>query len=154
MVAAAYCVFGLSMQMISGCGSGTLINAGSGRNCLDCFATVLRRKLLGTLLVPTAIEITPHIPVNFTKSFGVGGSVVLTVAGLFALGIIASRFSVGSLWNRKLLIVAAILAALAIIHVLVAGQPGCCVWPWFMGRERRRGSWLDPTSAHLLDPSD
>ena len=104
MVAAAF-VFGLSMQMILGCGSGTLVNAGSGNAiALTALPLFCAGSFLGTLLVPTTIEITPHIVVNLTESFGVDGSVALTVAGLFVLGITASRFSVGSLWNRKLLI--------------------------------------------------
>ncbi len=150
MVAAAF-VFGLSMQMISGCGSGTLVNAGSGNViALTALPLFCVGSFLGTLLVPTAIEITLHIPVNFTESFGVGGSIALTVAGLFALGIIASRFSVGSLWNRKLLIAAVILAALAIIHVLVAGQPWGVVYGLGLWVAKgAEGLGWDPTSAQF-----
>jgi len=133
MVMAAF-VFGLSMQMILGCGSGTLINAGSG-NAIALVALPLfcLGSFLGTLLVPIAIESTPHIPVSLPALFGVQGSVGVTVIGLIVVGLIAARYSQAPLWNRQLLTAAIILAGLltaaiilaglAILHVLVAGQP-------------------------------
>jgi uncharacterized membrane protein YedE/YeeE len=64
MIAAAF-VFGLSMQMILGCGSGTLINAGSGNPiALAALPLFCIGSFLGTLLVPFAIESTPHILIS------------------------------------------------------------------------------------------
>ena len=123
MVAAAF-VFGLSMQMILGCGSGTLVNAGSGNPiALTALPLFCVGSFVGTLLVPLAIESTPHVSVSLSDAFGVGGGLGVTLFGLIATGLVASLYSTGSIWNKKLLIAGAVLAGLAILHVLVAGQP-------------------------------
>ncbi len=123
MVLSAF-VFGFAMQLIIGCGSGTLVNAGSG-NLLAIVALPLFciGSFLGTLLVPAAVAFTPHPVVSLPQTFGVWGSVGVTLAGLAVVGFIVARYTTEPLWNRKLMIAAIILAALAIVHVLVAGQP-------------------------------
>ena len=154
MVMAAF-VFGLSMQMILGCGSGTLINAGSG-NVIALVALPLfcLGSFLGTLLVPIAIESTPHIPVSLPALFGVKGSVGVTVIGLVAVGLVASRYSQAPLWNRRLLTAAVILAGLAILHVLVAGQPwgvvyGLGLW---VAKAAQGFGWDPATAAFWTHP--
>lgn len=123
MVIAAF-VFGLSMQIILGCGSGTLINAGSGNAiALVAFPLFCLGSFLGTLLVPIAIDSTPHIPISLPTLLGVKGSIGITIFGLVVVGLMASLYSRAPLWNRRLLTAAVILAGLAILHVLVAGQP-------------------------------
>ena len=163
MVAAAF-VFGLSMQMILGCGSGTLVNAGSGNAiALTALPLFCIGSFLGTLLVPFAIEATPHIPISLTESFGVGGGVTVTLFGLVGVGFLASWYSAGSLWNKKLLIAGVILSALAILHVLVAGQPWGVVYGlglWVAKAAQGLGwdaasaqFWIHPINAQALQSS-
>ena len=154
MVMAAF-VFGLSMQMILGCGSGTLINAGSG-NAIALVALPLfcLGSFLGTLLVPIAIESTPHIPVSLPALFGVQGSLGVTIIGLIVVGFIAARYSQAPLWNRRLLTAAIILAGLAILHVLVAGQPWGVVYGlglWVAKAAQGLG-WDPATAAFWTHP--
>lgn len=154
MMMAAF-VFGLSMQMILGCGSGTLINAGSGNAiALVALPPFCLGSFLGTLLVPMAIASTPHVPVNLPELFGVEGSIGFTVVGLVSVGLVASRYSQGPLWNRRLLTAAVILAGLAILHVLVAGQPWGVVYGlglWIAKAVQGLG-WDPETAAFWTDP--
>ena len=149
IIAAA--VFGLSMQMILGCGSGTLVNAGSG-NIIGLVALPLFciGSFLGSLLVPFAIQSTPHIPVSLTSLLGVEQSVAVTLAGLLIVGLIARGFSQGPIWNRRFLTAAVILAALATLHVLIAGQPwgvvyGLGLW----AAKAAQGIGWDPSTAQF-----
>ena len=163
MILAAF-VFGLSMQMILGCGSGTLVNAGSGNLIaivvlpLFCFGS-----FLGTLLVPIAIEATPHIPVSLPQMLGVEFSMAVTIGGLLCVGLIVSKFSVGSVWNQKFLIAAVLLSGLAVLHVLVAGQPwgvvyGLGLWvakaaQGFGWDSTMSAFWAHPINASALQSS-
>jgi hypothetical protein len=123
MIAAA-AIFGFAMQLIIGCGSGTLVNAGSG-NLLAIIALPLFcvGSFLGTLLMPIAVEATPHILLSLPVLAGLTGSLAWTLFGLLGIGFLVSRYSKGPLWNKRFLIAAIILAVLASLHVLVAGQP-------------------------------
>ena len=163
MVCAAF-VFGLSMQVILGCGSGTLVNAGSGNLiALAALPLFCVGSFLGTLLVPFAIEATPHVPVSLTETFGVSGGVAFTLLGLIGLGVIAARYSTGALWNKKLLVAGSILAGLAVLHVLVAGQPWGVVFGlglWVAKGAQGLGwdpataqFWTHPISAGALNSS-
>ena len=149
IIAAA--IFGLSMQMILGCGSGTLVNAGSG-NLLALAALPLFcvGSFLGSLLIPFAIQSTPHIPLSLTKLLGVEQSVVITLVGLFIVGLTARGFSQGPIWNGRFLIAAILLAVLAVLHVLVAGQPwgvvyGLGLW----AAKAAHGIGWDPNTAQF-----
>lgn len=120
----AACMFGFSMQIILSCGSGTLVNAGSGNlTAIIALPLFCVGSFLGTWLLPFAIELTPHGVVSLTEILGVEWSVLATVISLFCLGVLVSRRSIGSVWNKKLFFAAIILATLAVLHVLVAGQP-------------------------------
>jgi uncharacterized protein len=125
MVLGAF-VFGLCMQLVLGCGSGTLVNAGSG-NAVGATAlvTFIAGSFLGTLHLGwwTSLGSLPVITLQGT--FGTGGGLVLTLAGLAAVGAVV--------WSRaapdkrvpggRLLVAAALLAALATLNLAVAGQP-------------------------------
>lgn len=163
MVAAAF-VFGLSMQMILGCGSGTLVNAGSGNPiALTALPLFCIGSFLGTLLVPLAIEATPHVQVSLSEDFGVVGGLGVTLLGLIGTGLIASRYSTDSIWNKKLLVAGTVLAGLAILHVLVAGQPWGVVFGlglWVAKGAQGLGwdpsmaqFWTHPISASALGAS-
>lgn len=122
MVLAA-AVFGFAMQLVLGCGSGTLVNAGSGNLvALVALPFFCVGSFLGTLILPSALATFTHTTVDLTQMGG-GLSVSLTWAGLLLVGLIAVSRSTGSRINPKLLKAAVIVAVLAILHVLVAGQP-------------------------------
>ena len=122
MVLAA-AVFGFAMQLVLGCGSGTLVNAGSGNLvALVALPFFCIGSFLGTLLLPSALATFSHTTVDLNE-LGVGLSLSLTWAGLLLVGLIAVTLSQGSRLNRRLLTAAAIVAGLAVVHVLVAGQP-------------------------------
>jgi uncharacterized membrane protein YedE/YeeE len=121
MVAGAY-VFGICMQLLLGCGSGTLVNAGSGNLvailALPFFAI---GSFLGSFHLSwwTSLGSLPVITVSGTNGL------LLTLAGLGVLGGLAlliaekPKLSVPPrLWCAALII-----AALALLHLVVAGQP-------------------------------
>lgn len=121
MVAGAF-VFGAAMQVVLGCGSGTLVNAGSG-NAISLVA--LPFFALGSfagayhLIWWTGLGALPIV--SFTGWQGVAG----TLIGLAAVA--------GLLWklaspehrrlSRRLVVAAVLLAALALFNLIVAGQP-------------------------------
>lgn len=146
MVLAAF-VFGLAMQWILGCGSGTLVNAGSGNlMALVALPFFCIGSFLGTLVVPWAIEATPHTLLSLPALLGTGGSVALTVGLLGAVGALVAWKSQGPLLNKKLMVAALVLAGLAVVHVVVAGQP----WGVVYGL----GLWVAKGAAALgWDPS-
>ena len=149
IIAAA--VFGLSMQMILGCGSGTLVNAGSGNIvALATLPLFCLGSFLGSLIVPLAVQSTPHVPLNLIKLLGVEQSVAVTLAGLLVVGLIARGFSQGSIWNRKFLTAAVFLAALATLHVLIAGQPWGVVYGLGLWTAKAaQGIGWDPSTAQF-----
>lgn len=121
MVGGAF-AFGVAMQVVLGCGSGTLVNAGSGNPiavlALPCFAF---GSFAGAyhLLWWTDLGAVPPI--------GVGGWPGLAVT-LLALGAVAAFVHrIGAPGRRGLerrhLVAALIVAALALANLAVAGQP-------------------------------
>ncbi|MDC1383501.1 YeeE/YedE family protein [Candidatus Puniceispirillum sp.] len=121
MVAGAY-VFGICMQLLLGCGSGTLVNAGSGNLvailALPFFAI---GSFLGSFHLSwwTSLGSLSVITVSGTNGL------LFTLAGLGVLGGLA--ILIGE--KRKLSVpphlwcAALIIAALALLHLVVAGQP-------------------------------
>ncbi|KZM47736.1 YeeE/YedE [Labrenzia sp. OB1] len=121
MIAGAF-IFGAAMQVVLGCGSGTLVNAGSGNAvalvALPFFAI---GSFAGAyhLIWWTDLGALPII------KFSGWQGVALTLLGLAAIA--------GLLWKlappehrrlpRRLIIAAVLLAAFAILNLLVAGQP-------------------------------
>ena len=123
MIISAF-VFGSMMQIILGCGSGILINAGSGNLVgLVALPMVCFGSFIGTLLMPIAFEMTPHFVIDFGQLLGTAGSVMLTISGLVLLWLIMKQYSSGSTISSRLVLAAVILAGLASLHVLIAGQP-------------------------------
>ncbi|OWJ74625.1 YeeE/YedE family protein [Haematobacter genomosp. 1] len=121
MVGGAF-VFGAAMQVILGCGSGTLVNAGSGNAvslvalpffCLGSFFGAAH------LLWWTDLGALPIIVLRGT------GGLLVTLGLLAAVALLV--FLLGKPGTRRLpprLIVAALLlAALAVANLVVAGQP-------------------------------
>lgn len=121
MVAGAY-LFGICMQLLLGCGSGTLVNAGSGNLvailALPFFAI---GSFLGSFHLSwwTSLGSFPVITISGTNGL------LLTLAGLGVLGglalLIAEKPKISvppRLWCAALII-----AGLALLHLVVAGQP-------------------------------
>jgi hypothetical protein len=125
MIAAAF-VFGASMQVVMGCGSGTLVNAGSG-NLIALIALVgfIAGSFMGTLHLGwwTALGSLPVYTVQgiFGNTLGLG----FTLTGLTLM---AALVAVCSLPGKRkppsrLWIAAGLVASLAILNLIIAGQP-------------------------------
>jgi uncharacterized membrane protein YedE/YeeE len=121
MIGGAF-VFGAAMQVVLGCGSGTLVNAGSGN--------------------PVGLLALPFFAIgSFAGAYGLvwwtslGALPVLTLRGGFGLGVTLAGLALvaGLFWllgkpgTRRLptryVVAALLLAALGIGNLLVAGQP-------------------------------
>ncbi len=124
MVGGAF-VFGTAMQLVLGCGSGTLVNAGSGNLAsLVALAGFIAGSFAGSLHLAwwNGLGILPVVTVQ--ELFGTGGGLALTLAGLAVLGLVALVWSEPG--KRKpsprLLIAAILLALLATLNLVIAGQ--------------------------------
>lgn len=124
MIAGAF-VFGATMQVVMGCGSGTLVNAGSGNfAALLALPGFIAGSFLATLHLNwwTGLGTLPVL--SLQGLFGTSGGLVLTLSGLMSLAVIAQlraradlRLPGGRLWLAAML-----LATLAILHLIISGQ--------------------------------
>ena len=155
-------VFGAAMQVVLGCGSGTLVNAGSGNPvgllALPFFAL---GSFFGAdhLLWWTGLGTAPLVVLEGTSGLAV------TLVGLAAVALLA-------LWRaapgarrlpRRLVIAAVLLAAFALANLLVAGQPwgvvyGLGLWvakgASLMGADLSTSAfWATPGNAERLSQS-
>ena len=148
-------VFGLTMQIADGCGSGTLYKAGLGiplnMGVLPLFAL---GSFLGSVHLHGWLSLGAVAPVSLVRDWGAGGALVLTFAGLAVFGLAAWIWSrkggaaaSSSPWNRKLLLAGIGLALLAVANLVVAGQPWGVVYGF--------GLWAAKvtTAAGLFDPA-
>jgi uncharacterized membrane protein YedE/YeeE len=119
-------VFGLTMQIADGCGSGTLYKAGLGMplnlGILPLFAA---GSFLGSVHLEHWLKLGQTEPISLVANLGSTQALVVTLAALMltALGV---RFWVGPKkiwWNRKWVWGALILAILATLNLVIAGQP-------------------------------
>ncbi|OZI25208.1 YeeE/YedE thiosulfate transporter family protein [Bordetella genomosp. 7] len=119
-------VFGAAMQVADGCGSGTLYKAGMGvplnMVILPVFAI---GSFLGSAQLDLWLQLGATRPVGLVASFGPWQAFGLTLAGLLLLGLAARAWAgKGANWfSRRLLIGAILLAVLAMLNLLIAGQP-------------------------------
>lgn len=146
MVLGALC-FGFAMQIVLGCGSGTLVNAGSG-NLLAIVALPLFciGSFIGSLLIPIAMDSTPHRALSLTAIFGVMEGVFITLGGLVMVGFLAAAYGHARRFNGSLMIAGGLLGLLAGVHLVIAGQP----WGVVYGL----GLWVAKAFAGLgWDPS-
>ncbi len=121
MIGGAF-VFGAAMQVVLGCGSGTLVNAGSGNPiglvALPFFAIGSFAGAYG-LIWWTGLGALPVLTLRGGFGLGVTLGALALVAGLFwALGKPGSRRL-----PARYVVAAVLLAALGIANLLVAGQP-------------------------------
>ena len=145
-------LFGLTMQIADGCGSGTLYKAGMGvplnMGILPLFAlgSFLGSAHLDRWLALGAIE-----PVGFVDRFGAGGALAVTLTGLAAAVALAFAWTGvkgrASWFDRRWLWGAVALAALAVLNLVVAGQPWGVVYGF--------GLWAAKlvTAAGAFDPA-
>lgn len=121
MIGGAF-VFGAAMQVVLGCGSGTLVNAGSGNPvgllALPFFAIGSFAGANG-LVWWTSLGALPVLTLRGSFGLGVTLAALALVAGLF--------WALGKPGTRRLptryVVAALLLAALGIGNLLVAGQP-------------------------------
>ena len=165
MVGGAF-VFGVAMQLVLGCGSGTLVNAGSGNPigilALPFFAI---GSFAGSYHLDwwTGLGTAPVITASDT--FGATGGLIVT---LLALGLVAAL----ALWKaapgtrkipKRLWIAALLVAFLAILNLVVAGQPWGVVYGlglWAAKGAQALGAdlsastfWAVPVNAERLSES-
>ena len=119
-------VFGVSMQLVLGCGSGTLVNAGSGNAvalvALPFFAI---GSFAGAYHLDWWIDLGTAPTLTFQTFFGPLGGLLATLIGLAGVAAIALGWA--SPENRRiprrLWIAAAVVAGLAILNLVISGQP-------------------------------
>ncbi len=125
MIGGAF-VFGAAMQIVLGCGSGVLVNAGSGNlMALLALPGFIAGSFLGTLHLDWWAGLG-SLPVHTLQdSFGQRAGLWVTLTGLAALAILVVRLSRPGqrLPPPRLWLAAALVAALAILNLIVAGQP-------------------------------
>ena len=143
-------VFGLTMQIADGCGSGTLYKAGLGvplnMGILPLFAL---GSFLGSVHLDKWLSLGQTEPVSLSAQFGTGGALALTLA-LLALALLGVRAWVGAgkQWIEKRWVWGAVaLAVLATLNLLLAGQPWGVVYGF--------GLWAAKVSVALgaFDPA-
>lgn len=146
-------VFGTAMQIADGCGSGTLYKAGLGiplnMAILPLFAL---GSFLGSAHLGWWLELGSMQPVSLLDSAGLGGALLLTFAGLAALGALCFWWSKGAgvqrpAFSKGLMIGAVLLAVLAVLNLVIAGQPWGIVYSF--------GLWgaKIAQAANLFDPA-
>lgn len=142
-------VFGLTMQIADGCGSGTLYKAGLGvplnMGILPLFAL---GSFLGSVHLDRWLLLGQAEPVSLSAEFGTGGALALTLV-LLALALLAVRGWVGPgrQWiDRRWVWGAVALAVLATLNLVLAGQPWGVVYGF--------GLWAAKVSVALgvFDP--
>jgi uncharacterized membrane protein YedE/YeeE len=143
-------VFGLTMQIADGCGSGTLYKAGLGiplnMGILPLFAI---GSFLGSVQVGDWLKLGQIAPIGLVTEFGSSQAILITLFGL-AIMALAARLWVGrgkTWWDRKWLIGALALSILAALNLIIAGQPWGVVYGF--------GLWAAKiaNAAGLFDPA-
>lgn len=125
MVLGAF-VFGAAMQVVLGCGSGTLVNAGSGNlTGLWVLPFFVAGSFLGTLHLPEWSLLGSLPPVVISHELGTAGGLMVTAGGLLGLVLVLRHRAAPDeqriplrLWKA-----AGLLAVLATLNLLVSGQP-------------------------------
>ena len=142
-------VFGLTMQIADGCGSGTLYKAGLG---VPLNAAILPLFALGSFLGSVHLDqwlaLGQMEPVSLSAQWGTPVALAVTL-GLLGACLLAVRAWVGagkSWWSRRWIQGAIALAVLATLNLVIAGQPWGVVYGF--------GLWAAKTAvaAGVFDP--
>lgn len=119
-------VFGLTMQIADGCGSGTLYKAGLGvplnMGILPLFAL---GSFFGSVQMHDWLALGQMEPIGLVQAWGVGPALAVTLVALAVLAIVV-RLWVGPgkpLFEKRWVWGAIALAVLATINLVIAGQP-------------------------------
>ncbi|MDO9499133.1 YeeE/YedE family protein, partial [Falsiroseomonas sp.] len=165
MIAGAF-IFGAAMQVVMGCGSGTLVNAGSGNMIgLVALAGFVAGSFLGTLHLGWWTGLG-SLPVISAQSIaGAQGGLVLTLVALVLVaGFLAWRAVPGKrMPAARLWWAAGLIAGLAVLNMIIAGQPWGIVYGlglWGAKVAQAGGAdlaanafWAAPGNAARLDAS-
>ena len=125
MVGGAF-IFGLSMQIVLGCGSGTLVNAGSGNPIgllvLPFFAI---GSFGGAYHLDWWVDLGTMQILTMTGLLGPLAGLGVTLLGLSIITLLALKWAPpeNRIIPKHLWIAAVTVAALAILHLIVSGQP-------------------------------
>ncbi len=155
-------VFGLCMQIVLGCGSGTLVNAGSG-NAVG--AVALPFFAIGSFA--GAFHLDWWIGLGTAPLVVLSGTsgLAITLAGLAIVAAVALWVGVpgGGRLPRRLWIAALVIAVLSLLNLVVAGQPwgvvyGLGLWAakgaQAMGADLSASAfWTTPGNAERLTQS-
>ena len=147
-------VFGGAMQIADGCGSGTLYKAGLGiplnMAILPVFAL---GSFLGSAHLGWWLDLGHLEPVGLVEEVGLGGALGLTYLGLLLTGLAAWWWSRNSavahtLFNKKLIIGAVLIAVLAVLILVIAGKPWGVVYGFglWAAKIAQAGNVFDPTT--------
>jgi len=124
MIAGAF-VFGIAMQLVMGCGSGTLVNAGSG-NLVSLIALIgfVAGSFTGSLHLGWWNGLGTLPVLTMQDLFGSGGGLWVTLLGLAILALVTLAWSEHGKRKPPLRLIAAaiMLALLAILNLVIAGQ--------------------------------
>lgn len=127
-------IFGAAMQLADGCGSGTLYKAGAGAPMsFAVLPTFAIGSFFGASHQPAWIALGGVEPIDLLHTVGLPMATLFTVAGCALVAWIVGRGAkkyraahgqpVKIVWAKKWWIGALLLAALYVIHMIVAGQP-------------------------------
>lgn len=147
-------VFGAAMQIADGCGSGTLYKAGLGiplnMAILPLFAL---GSFLGSAHLGWWLELGSVQPVSLLDSAGLAGALLLTFAGLAVIAGLCFWWSKGAgvqrpLFSKGLMLGAVLLAALAVLNLVIAGQPWGIVYSFGLwgAKIAQASSLFDPAT--------
>lgn len=121
MIGGAF-VFGAAMQIVLGCGSGTLVNAGSG-NAVSLVA--LPFFAIGSFLGASHLFWWTGLGSLPVVALAGGSGLGVTLAGLAGLAALVwwRATPEGRVLPRRLMLAALAVAGLAVLNLMIAGQP-------------------------------
>lgn len=121
MIAGAF-VFGVAMQVVLGCGSGTLVNAGSGN---PVSSVALPFFAIGSFAGAYHLFWWTGLGALPIMNFEGWSGVIITLGLLFSVAMVAWKFATPQtrVLPRRLVIAAVVIAALALANLLISGQP-------------------------------
>ena len=145
-------VFGASMQIADGCGSGTLYKAGMGTPLNMAILPVFALgSFLGAAHLHHWMALGQMPPVSLAEHLGSTGALMLSLALLGVLLVLTRLYVgegkswIGTGWLRG----ACLLAALCALHLLIAGQPWGVVYGfglWAAKLAQGAGAFDAPTN--------